>query len=132
MSAGSGPEKIAPVADFIELKSLVDDSALLDNLLMEFLRSTHADLVVMKHAELMGDANQLQSSAHRIKGTAPMVGAKRLAQLVTAVDRDAKAGRTEKWTQTKATIEQSWLGYLDAVTAEFDLDTSEIERFKDI
>ena len=132
MSADSGQDKIAPVADFIELKTLVDDSALLDSLLMEFLRSTHTDLVVMKHAELMGDANQLQSSAHRIKGTAPMVGAKRLAQLVTAVDRDAKAGRTEEWTQSKEAIEQSWLGYLDAVANEFALDPIEIERFKDI
>jgi HPt (histidine-containing phosphotransfer) domain-containing protein len=80
----------------------------------------------------MGDSHQLQSSAHRIKGTAPMVGAKRLAQLVTAVDRDAKAGRTEKWTQTKEAIEQSWCGYLDAVCDEFSLDLAKIERFKDI
>ncbi|WP_298634564.1 transporter substrate-binding domain-containing protein [uncultured Umboniibacter sp.] len=130
--ADTAQEKIAPVADFGELKTLVDDPALLENLLMEFLRSTHADLVVMKHAELMGDANQLQGSAHRIKGTAPMVGAKRLAQLVTAVDRDAKAGRTEKWTETKAAIEQSWQGFLDKVAEEFSLDLSEIDRFKDI
>ncbi|RMA79404.1 transporter substrate-binding domain-containing protein [Umboniibacter marinipuniceus] len=132
-SAAANPkEKIAADADFAELKALVDDNAMLDTLLMEFLRSTHADLVVMKHAELMGDAKQLQSSAHRIKGTAPMVGAKRMAQLVTAVDRDAKAGQTSQWTQTKESIVLSWLAYLDAVAVEFSVDPAEIERFREI
>ena len=96
------------------------------------MNSTHADLQVMKHAEHTGDVAQLQSSAHRIKGTAPMVGARRMAQLVAAVDRDAKQGSLALWLETKDDITQAWNGFLDAVGENFAIESSEIDSFRDI
>jgi PAS domain S-box-containing protein len=92
-----------PVAELIEL----------------FLRDTPGHLQRMQVAADKGDVAALQSAAHSLKGSANNMGARRLAALCGAVEKQAKTGDLGEI--------PSWLG---PIKAEFARVTAELEAEK--
>ncbi|MEO6173152.1 MAG: ATP-binding protein, partial [Arenimonas sp.] len=64
-----------------------DNRAILD----DFLKATDQDTVAMQHAREQGDLTQLAREAHKIKGSAKLVGAVELAQAATELELATKS-----------------------------------------
>ncbi len=97
------PGKPDPLAELIDL----------------FLRDTPAQVHKMNAAHAQGDAAQLKSAAHSLKGSANNMGARTLANLCATVEKQAKAGglgETGRW--------------LEEVGAEFARVQAELESVK--
>ena len=69
-----------------------DDDATIDRLIGSFVETTRAALADIDQAFDRGDAPSISDIAHRMKGSARMVGARKLAEVAEEIEKAAKAG----------------------------------------
>ena len=69
-----------------------DDSALMNSLLNEFIRTTNDDTARLRTAVDNQESNQVSFFSHRIKGSAAIIGAKELMKLSGELEQ---AGRED-------------------------------------
>lgn len=107
---------------FDSLRQLIADEEQVKEIVVEFLESTHDDIQAMLTAELVEDIEQLQQAVHRIKGTAPMVGAEQLGEFCRAIDQSAKLGDWSEWRSNRDDFLDVWREFVDAATDDLHLD----------
>ena len=92
-TGGGGPARVA-----VDLAERAIDTAVLDGLtggdpemaasvLLDFLEATRADIDAAQLARSRGQVDEVRRQAHRIKGAARLVGARRLARLAEELER---------------------------------------------
>ncbi len=97
------PKRTAPPAagdesgpldlDLLErLRALDDDGGALHQFIDLFLADSPAHLTALSEAAAGGRAPEAATSAHALKGTGALAGARRLVALLEAVEADARAG----------------------------------------
>ncbi|WP_342358590.1 PAS-domain containing protein [Terrarubrum flagellatum] len=69
-----------------------DDDATIARLIGTFVETTRASLSDIDHAFGDGNSSTIAEIAHRMKGSARMVGAQKLAQVAESIEKAAKAG----------------------------------------
>jgi CheY-like chemotaxis protein len=77
------------------LARMGDDVVLYERMLRRFSKDHAGDPETLRIAFDAEDWGALAAGAHRLKGVAATMGAKRIAALATALDKDAKAKRVE-------------------------------------
>lgn len=116
--------------DFAPLQQMISDMSALQEVILEFLESSHSDIAAMLEAEINEDMPMLQQAAHRIKGTAPMVGAIALGSVARDVDDLAKLEDWEAWAKIKPEFMTTWFHFVEAAVHTFELDTSHLSALK--
>ncbi len=69
-----------------------DDPALLKDMLDQFIETTQQDMQNLKDAVAAGNARDVASLAHRIKGSCFVVGATELAGLANTLEQEGREG----------------------------------------
>jgi PAS domain S-box-containing protein len=108
-----------PVIDFDVLNMVVADSRSHERVLKDFQSHINADHARLASLLEQDDRANVESVAHRMKGSSRMVGASRLAQACEAIEHAARDGDMAGASDAKATLDTA-LGELEALlTAEF-------------
>jgi len=108
--------------NFSDLKQLVADPIALSEVVVEFLSTCERDVNVVLKAKEGDDLALIQGAAHRIKGTAPMVGATALGEVAKQIDSAAKAGELDRCLASQAVLATTWNGFVVACETEFKRD----------
>lgn len=77
------------------LSAIVDDPAGQTKLLRDFMRHIRGDLIKLDQALDAGDMASINSTAHRMKGSARMVGARKLADACEQIEKAGRANLPE-------------------------------------
>ncbi|HQT27064.1 MAG TPA: response regulator, partial [Burkholderiales bacterium] len=93
--------------DLEMLSTIVKDEAAQIQLLNDFLKHILTDLGKLPGMFESGDLAGMKNTAHRMKGSSRMVGARLLAEACEAVEKAAGAGDAEKALASKAGLERA-------------------------
>ncbi len=74
------------------LDQAADDTELLRELLEIFKESYGSDLILIKEGILKGDAKQVYSASHSIKGAAASLGIEGIRDIALSVEADSRNG----------------------------------------
>ncbi len=86
--------KDVPV-DMQVLSSIIEDQAGQTRLLREFMQHIRADLIELDQSLETGNLASIASTAHRMKGSARMVGAGRLAETCEQIEKAGRANQPD-------------------------------------
>ncbi len=116
---------IASAADLYDLSMLeeMDDHEYLLEILTIFLSETSGDFKEMKHALQQGRVECVCKKAHKIKGSASVIQAAKLAMLVADIENMGKKGPineelislVEKASQEYSSIEKELKIYIEGI-----------------
>ncbi len=104
--------------NFDEVKRLVGGDEAFKVIILEFLNNTSDDLALIKQGIKDGAPEMVQSAAHRIKGTAAMVGAASLGELAKTFDEMAKSSNLHDCEARIPELMSQWRDLLQAVEGE--------------
>jgi len=116
---------VTPEVNFEDLKMLVADPIALAEVVVEFLNTCVKDMNLVLEAGDTADLAAIQAGAHRIKGTAPMVGAIALGEVAKKIDSAAKDEHLAKSVEHFAELIIQWNEFVVACEAEFSRDFTE-------
>jgi two-component system, NarL family, sensor histidine kinase EvgS len=91
LPAAAGKQGSGPI-DYAELGKVVPDSSEQAEVLQDFLAHIRADYTRLLEVLKQGDRVNLERTAHRMKGSSRMVGAKHLAEVCAAIEQAAREG----------------------------------------
>jgi CheY-like chemotaxis protein len=104
--AGSGAAQIAPIA-LVELDKIAATAAERAEILLDFMTQARSDLAGLRAALTTQDLPACARTAHRMKGSSRMVGARDLAAACETMERAARAGNLEDAGTAKAAMDQA-------------------------
>ena len=74
------------------LEQAADDAELLQELLEIFKESYRSDLILLKEGVRLGDARQICSASHSIKGAAASLGIEGIREVAMDIEADSRNG----------------------------------------
>ncbi|MFA6064179.1 MAG: ATP-binding protein [Gallionella sp.] len=105
-SPASPPHAGEPI-DYAVLNTVVADSAAHPQVLEDFLSHIRADHLKLSAMFAQGDRDNLERTAHRMKGSSRMVGAKSLAASCEAIEHAARGDDMAKARSAKAALDEA-------------------------
>lgn len=107
--------------DYAVLNSVVPDPAAHPQVLKDFLSHIRADHLKLAAMLAQGDRGDVEHTAHRMKGSSRMVGAKSLAACCESIEFAARDDDMTKARSAKAELDEAFNELSDYITAEKSL-----------